>query len=89
VAPESPIFAQLLRDSFRLCNSGLRRGLDARSAAKFSPKPNQAQPSKSKQKGLVLFARIGTYQWVAPTPNKKFPLVLLTCRRLLGNARHF
>src|SRR5271165_3776087 len=35
-------------------------------------KPRQANPSKNPWICLVLFVRIGTFQWVAAIPNKKF-----------------
>jgi hypothetical protein len=51
-------------------------------------KPGQANPSPAKQiqinclDFLVLFVRIGTYQWVTANPNKNFsPPLRLVARR--------
>src|SRR5208282_827828 len=51
-----------------------------------SSKPRQANPSKNAWFCLVLFVRIGTYQWVTAIPNKKFLLVpLLASGRLASH----
>jgi Cupin len=46
-------------------------------------KQNLAEPNKTKQNSLVLFVRIGTFQWVTANPNKKsFPLSGPSANRL-------
>src|SRR5271166_6801078 len=51
-------------------------------------KPDQAKPSKNAWIYLVLFVRIGTFQWVTAFPNRKFSLPR-PCRQAPRKARAF
>ena len=52
----------------------IRAGPADSTRARIPPKQNQAEPSKNPWICLVLFVRIGAFQWVAADPNKNNPL---------------
>ena len=51
-------------------------------------KPSQAKPNKNAWFCLVLFVRIGTFQWVTAIPNKKIRLRLRMCAKCLKPIPH-
>src|ERR1700722_13117006 len=73
--PRSRLFRPEPRD-VRPALSGRRAG-PVRLGGQINPsktKPNQTNPSKIAWICLVLFGRIGTFQWVRANPNKKILL---------------
>jgi hypothetical protein len=80
LASPSPAAVAVDPDEVKSAKDVLQILTDARRAARrrhadilpSRTKPGQANPNKMAWICLVLFVRIGTFQWVAPIPNKNF-----------------